>query len=169
MKNKIFLILIFSSILVITTLAGSRDNNIKSFTGKTLKGKQIKLSDYKGKVVLLDFWASWCPPCREEMPELVKFYRKHKKDNFVIIAVNIDDKSDNMKKFLYKLFPEPSFPIIWDSEKIIPAKFDISAMPTSIMIDKTGKERFRHNGFKKNFIKQFEEELKLLNTEKKES
>jgi thiol-disulfide isomerase/thioredoxin len=154
--------------LALFTAAYSGNNGINSFSGRTLNGKEIKLSDYKGKIVLLDFWASWCGPCRKEMPELIKFYRKHDKDDFVIIAVNIDDKSNNMKKFLYELYPQPSFPMIWDSEKKIPAQFDISAMPTSIMFDKTGKERFRHDGFKQEYIEQFEEEIQLLKNEKPE-
>lgn len=165
MKNKFHQILFFLLIIFSACYATEK----KTFTGTTLEGKQVKLSDFEGKIVLLDFWASWCPPCRAEMPELIKFYRKHKKDDFVLITVNIDDKKSNMKKFLRGLYPIPNFPMIWDSEKKIPATFDIGAMPTSIIIDKTGKERFRHSGFKMDYIKKFEEELRLLKSEKKES
>ena len=61
------------------------------FQGKTIKSKEITLSDYAGKVVLIDFWASWCPPCREEMPALIDFYDTHKNPKFELIAINIDD------------------------------------------------------------------------------
>jgi len=165
MKSKLVSFTLLSFILASATFAASK-NNIKNFTGKTIQGKQIMLSDFKGKVVLLDFWASWCYPCRKEMPQLVKLYRKHKKDGFIIIGVNIDDHSENMKKFLNKLFPQPDFPIVWDSDKKIPAEFDIMSMPTTIVFDKTGKERFRHNGFELSYIKDYEKEIQTLKKEK---
>ena len=132
------------------------------FEGKTIKAKEIKLSDYAGKVVLVDFWASWCPPCRKEMPELIKFYRAHKDSNFELIAVNIDEDKDNMQHFLDNLFPEPSFPIIADNNQKIPPLFNIEAMPTTIFIDKKGKIRFWHSGFKESYVSDFNSELTQL-------
>lgn len=133
-----------------------------NFEGKTLRSKEIKLSDYAGKVVLIDFWASWCPPCREEMPQLIKFYREHKNSNFQLIAVNIDNKKDNATQFLDNFIPEPSFPIILDDTQKIPALFNIQAMPTTIFIDKKGKIRFWHNGFKESYVDDFNSELTQL-------
>jgi thiol-disulfide isomerase/thioredoxin len=132
------------------------------FEGKTTQGKEIKLSDYIGKVVLVDLWASWCLPCREEMPELIKFYKSHNDPKFELIAVNIDEDKDNMQHFLDKLFPKPAFPIITDDSQKIPSLFDIEAMPTTIFIDKKGKIRFRHDGFKQSYINDFNEELTQL-------
>jgi len=132
------------------------------FVGKTTQGKTIKLSDYIGKVVLIDFWASWCPPCREEMPELIKFYKLHNDPKFELIAVNIDKESDNMQHFLDNLFPKPGFPIIVDNNQQIPSLFKIEAMPTTIFIDKKGKIRFRHDGFKQSYINDFNTELTQL-------
>ena len=157
-NHIIFLFLFF----FVSSYAEQADKIAKSFSGKTIDGKEIKLSDFKNKVILLDFWASWCLPCRKEMPELIKFYDKHKKEGFIIIGVNIDDHSENIKKFIDKLSPKPNFPILWDPNKEIPAKYNIEAMPTTIFIDKTGKERFRHNGFKANYIEDFENEFNLL-------
>jgi len=161
--KKLFNILFF--LVFSVALMAKSGGSAKYFTGHTLDGKEIKLSDFKGKTVLIDFWASWCMPCREEMPALVKFYKKHKNENFVILAVNIDDKRENMKKFINKLYPKPKFPIIWDKAKKIPGEYDIAAMPTTIMLDKNGNERFRHDGFKLEYIKEFEKELELLNNE----
>lgn len=132
------------------------------FNGMTSDGKEIKLSAYQGKVVLIDFWASWCLPCREEMPELIKFYRAYKDSNFELIAINIDNEKDNMQHFLDKLFPKPAFPIIADNSQKIPALFDIEAMPTTIFIDKKGKIRYRHDGFKQSYINDFKQELTQL-------
>ena len=132
------------------------------FKAKTHGGKEIKLSDYLGKVVLIDFWASWCPPCREEMPELIKFYRSQNNPGFEIIAVNIDNDIDNMNHFLDQLFPKPGFPIVIDNKQQIPSLFNIEAMPTTIFIDKKGKIRYRHDGFKKTYLNNFNEELTQL-------
>ena len=132
------------------------------FTGKTIKSKEIKLSDYTGKVVLIDFWASWCPPCRQEMPALIDFYDSHKNPKFELIAVNIDDKEENMQHFLDNLFPEPEFPIIADHKQKIPPLFNIQAMPTTIFIGKKGKIRFWHNGFKLSYVNDFNSELTQL-------
>lgn len=155
----ILFIVVFTNTGIGQIKIGSQAPN---FDGKTIKGKEIKLSDYRGKVVLIDFWASWCPPCREEMPELIKFFNLHNNPKFELIAVNIDNKRTNMEHFLDDLFPEPEFPIIEDDNQKIPPLFDIQAMPTTIFIDKKGKVRFWHNGFKKSYVDDFNSELTQL-------
>ncbi len=159
--NSVLLILIttFIGIGICQEKVGSP---APDFEGKTIKAKEIKLSEYAGKVVLIDFWASWCPPCREEMPALIDFYDTHKNSKFELIAVNIDDKKDNMEHFLDNLFPEPEFPIIADNGQKIPPLFNIEAMPTTIFIDKKGKIRFWHNGFKESYLSDFNSELTQL-------
>ena len=92
----------------------------------TLDGKEIKLSDYKGKVVLINFWASWCPPCKEEMPILEKVYQKYNDKNFVILAVNMDTSEGAMKEFLEK--NQYSFPMVRIKGE---AGLNIPGLPTS--------------------------------------
>lgn len=158
-----FLLILFIAAFLGKGLAQEKeDSPAPDFQGKTINGKDLKLSDYKGKVVLLDFWASWCPPCREEMPQLVKFYEEHHKQDFQLIAVNIDNKEGNMQKFLDKLFPQPEFPIVTDDTQKIPALFNIQAMPTTIFIDKKGNIRYRHDGFKDSYVNDFNSELTQL-------
>jgi len=164
MKIKIqyLVILLFAVFVSIDICQVKEGSAAPDFEGKTSKDKEIKLSDYLGKVVLIDFWASWCPPCREEMPELIKFYRKHKDPKFELIAVNIDNDKNNMQHFLNQLFPEPAFPIVVDDSQKIPSLFDIQAMPTTIFIDKKGKIRFWHDGFKESYVEDFNSELTQL-------
>jgi thiol-disulfide isomerase/thioredoxin len=116
-------------------------------------------------VVLLDFWASWCIPCRKEMPFLVEFYNANKDKKFVILAVNIDDKAENMNKFLSQLDTRVPFPIIHDAKKEIPPKYDLQAMPTTAFIDKSGNIRYRHTGFKDSYKEDFSKELETLLSE----
>jgi Thiol-disulfide isomerase and thioredoxins len=97
----------------------------------TLDGKEVKLSDYKGKVVLVNFWASWCPPCKEEMPIFEKVYQKYNDKNFVILAVNMDASEGAMKEFLEK--NRYSFPIVRIKGE---AGLNIPGLPTSYLVDK---------------------------------
>lgn len=142
------------------------DAPTSEFSGKTPEGKAVKLSDYRGKVVLLDFWASWCGPCREEMPFLVDFYQDNRKRDFQVIAVNLDDRTENMRNFLSRVSIPAGFLVLADREKEIPPLFDIKAMPTTIFIDRKGVTRFRHSGFKASYREQFQKELNELLEEK---
>jgi thiol-disulfide isomerase/thioredoxin len=163
---KLFLAVLFVSIAGTVYCQDAENEIAPDFSGKTPDGKVVKLSDYKGKVVLVDFWASWCSPCREEMPELIKFYKSHGNTDFEILAVNIDKDNVNVNHFLDKLITKPLFPVILDNEQKIPELFNIESMPTTIFIDKSGKIRYRHNGFKLSYIEDFKTELTQLIKEK---
>jgi thiol-disulfide isomerase/thioredoxin len=160
--SSFLLILLLAAFTASGNCQDKEDSPAPDFQGKTFKGNEIKLSDFRGKVVLLDFWASWCPPCRDEMPQLIKFFNSHNDPNFRLVAVNIDNNIGNMEKFLDKLFPQPQFPIIVDNAQKIPALFNIEAMPTTIFIDKKGNIRYRHDGFKDSYVDEFNSELTQL-------
>ncbi len=134
-----------------------------SLTDQT--GKTITLSQLKGKVVLIDFWASWCGPCRKEMPFLVELDQTYREQGLVILGVSIDDKESNIEKFLSKLDPRPAFPILHDKEKKLPPIYQVEAMPSTYLIDKAGRLRFRHKGFKDEYKPKFKEEIELLLSE----
>ena len=157
-------------LLFIFLLISIYDINADDLTGKTAPafsakdtdGNEVNLSDYRGKVVLLDFWASWCVPCREELPFLVKFYREHQNDDFIILAVNIDNEEENMRTFLVKHKATHVFPVIFDSEKSIPPLYELESMPTTIFIDKKGIIRYSHTGFNDTRKDEFQVELQTL-------
>ncbi len=107
------------------------------FTFPGLDGKMVSLSDYKGKVVLVNIWATWCPPCVDEMPSMEKLYNKFKGENFEILAVSIDEPglkavAPFMKK--HKL----TFPALIDSEGAVKTAYGITGIPESFIIDKRG-------------------------------
>ena len=110
-------------------------------------GKQWSLSDAQGKVLIVDFWATWCKPCRESFPALEELYKKHKKQGFELLAINIDDTPDDVDDFLkstgvhFKIGFDPG------GEKIAGKKYPIPTMPTTYVIDKSGKVRHVHAGF----------------------
>ncbi|MCB0281545.1 MAG: TlpA family protein disulfide reductase [Calditrichae bacterium] len=161
-RLSLFLLLLFS----FSHASDLTGKQAPLFKGTDLDGKEINLTDYRGKIVLLDFWASWCGPCQQELPFLVDLYSDHQNDDFVVLAVNIDNEKENMMRFLKKKYATRVFPVIFDSEKAIPPLYDLQAMPTSFFIDKKGMIRFTHTGFKDSDKKQFTEELTTLLREK---
>jgi peroxiredoxin len=107
------------------------------FTLVTLDGKSVTLSDYRGKIVFLNFWATWCPPCVREMPSMENLHRAMKNHDFAILAVSIDMKSTyHVKSFIEKR--KYSFPIMHDVSKDVARSYVVSGIPTTFIIDKKG-------------------------------
>ena len=127
------------------------------FVLKTLTGETVKLSDLKGKKVMLNFWATWCPPCKAEMPEMEKFY-KQKDKNLVILAVNIDPQLD-VKGFVQK--NGITFPILLDTNDLVNETYQILSIPTTYFINSQGiiQNKFT-GGMNLNSMKQFTNDLK---------
>ena len=108
--------------------------------------KELDLSDYRGKVVVLDFWASWCVPCRHSFPWLNSMHDKYARDGLVIIGVNVDQEPASAAKFLQK-FPA-SFQISYDTSGNLAKEFGVQGMPSSFVIGRDGQTSARHLGFK---------------------
>jgi thiol-disulfide isomerase/thioredoxin len=109
-------------------------------------GKTVKLSDFKGKVVLLDVWASWCAPCLKELPKLNELAGKMSGKDVVILAVNIDEQKTNAERFLQKL-GTIKLQVLYDQKQNAPKAMKLDAMPSSIIVDKAGMVRHVHRGF----------------------
>jgi thiol-disulfide isomerase/thioredoxin len=107
----------------------------------------IQLKSYRGKVVYVDFWASWCGPCRLSLPELNKLRKQYRKKGFEVIAINLDEDKDDAMEFL-KEFPV-AYPTARDVKGTTPDKYGLQGMPTAYLIDRKGKVSLVHEGFKK--------------------
>jgi peroxiredoxin len=107
-------------------------------------GKQVKLSDYAGQAVLINTWATWCPPCRAEMPDLNVFYQKHRESGFVVLAVNAGETRDLAAGFANQL--GLAFPILLDSDEYLVDSLGIRDFPTSILVGRDGKIKAVHVG-----------------------
>jgi peroxiredoxin len=109
-------------------------------------GSAVGLADLKGQVVLLNFWASWCGPCRQEMPLLDQLYRKYRAAGFTLLGVNVEPKSDDAASFL-KSTPV-SFPILFDRDSKVSKLYEVSGMPSTVILDRKGNVRYVHHGYK---------------------
>jgi cytochrome c biogenesis protein CcmG/thiol:disulfide interchange protein DsbE len=109
------------------------------FTLQTLDGQSVRLSDYRGQVVLLNTWATWCPPCRAEMPDLEAYYRQHGRDGFVVLAVNNQESPGTVAAFLGE--HDFTFPILLDPEGVVIREYGVLGLPTSFFIDRDGTMR----------------------------
>ncbi len=112
-----------------------------------LKQEGIKLSGYRGKVVYLDFWASWCVPCRETFPWMSQLQEKYGKDGLEIVAVNIDTKRADADKFLSQI--PAGFTVLFDPKRTVAKTYALKGMPTSFLIDRAGNVVSTHLGFQK--------------------
>ena len=120
----------------------------------------LNLDQYKGKVVYVDFWASWCGPCRESFPWMKKMQQQYGKDGLVIIAINVDQDKKLADKFLTEFKPE--FSVLFDKDGKLAEDFKVSSMPSSYVLDREGKPRFKHKGFHLDKQSQYETELNSL-------
>lgn len=142
-KISIFAVLLFSALsLQAKELSGPAPN----FTANTLDGKKVSLNDLKGKVVMINFWASWCGPCRQEMPLLEDIYNDYKKAGFVLLGVNLDEDVDEAQDFLKGL--TVSFPVPLDPKGKVAEMYKNEAMPSSYFVDKNGQLAHLHKGYR---------------------
>ena len=108
------------------------------FELNTLNGEQVLLSDLRGKTILLNFWATWCPPCRSEMPAMQQVYMDYEQDGFVILAVNNlqQDRRENVESFIHE--ENLTFPVLLDNSGSVSTAYQVHSMPTSFFIDPEG-------------------------------
>ncbi len=128
-----------------------------AFTLKDMKGNAVTLESFKGKVVFLDFWATWCGPCKEEFPELDAIYKKYGKDGFEVVGISVDKSESNVAEFLKKR--PVSFSILTNTKGDVAEAYGLPGMPTGFIIDKGGVIRYRHAGFSKAFLPVYEKEI----------
>lgn len=122
--------------------------------------KTINLNKLKGKVVYLDFWASWCDPCRKSFVWMNDMHSRYAGKKFTIVAVNLDSSKADATKFLEQL--PASFDIAYDPDGSVASKYNLKAMPTSYLIDKKGQLVFAHKGYREGDAKEIEEKIHQL-------
>jgi len=125
-----------------------------------LEGNRISIASLRGKVVVVDFWATWCEPCREELPVLNRLYREHQDDGLVVVGVSVDNSADNVREFLREM--PLQFPIVHDEGHQIAGRYGPSQMPTSYIIDRRGVVRYVHGGYRAEDAARIQREIRTL-------
>jgi peroxiredoxin len=118
------------------------------------------LGEQRGQVVLVNFWATWCGPCRQEMPHLNKLYEKYKSSGFVLLGVNVDDDTTQAAGVASKL--GVTFPVLPDSDKRVSRQYDLNAMPSTVLIDRDGRVRYLHRGYQNGYENTYDRQIREL-------
>ncbi len=129
------------------------------FSLQSTKGKTINLVDYKGKVVLLDFWATWCPPCRMSTPAVKKLYEKMKGNDFEVLSISLDEEREAVPPFIQR--EAIGYPVLYADDSI-QAVYRVRAIPTFVLIDKNGVISKIYQGFDPSMEAEWERQISTL-------
>jgi peroxiredoxin len=172
---RILVALFISFITVFSAQAKEISGKMPDFTLASAQGKNIRLEELRGQVVMLNFWATWCGPCRQEMPELEKLYQRYSKAGFTILGINIENSTDTTKRDEILNFvteKKLSFPVLYDNKKVVTTTLEQQflgknmGMPTTVFLDRNGNARFLHEAYKPGDEATYKKMIKTLLSEK---
>jgi len=158
---RAFSVLVLSALIATFAWSATASGPAPGFTLKSREGKAISLASFKGQVVLLNFWATWCGPCREEMPKLQALYAKYNALGFALVGVNVENNPDGAKKWLEDNGPV-TFPILLDTKNEVSKLYRVDTMPSTVLIAKDGTMRFVHHGYKPGYEGDYQNEVRQL-------
>jgi len=151
-----------AALFIITSAvsAGLKQTSAPDFTLKSNAGENLRLSEYRGEVVLINFWASWCGPCRQEMPVLSELHDKYRALGFTVLGVNVEADSSKAQKLLQEL--PVSFPVVFDTDSVVSKQYDVVAMPSTVLVDRDGNMRYLHKGYKPGLETVYQQQVRDL-------
>jgi peroxiredoxin len=130
------------------------------FTLKSAEGGNLRLAEQRGRVVLVNFWATWCGPCKVEMPHLNRLYEKYKSAGFVLLGINIDEDPRLATALATRLGLK--FPVLFDTDKAVSRRYALDSMPGTVLIDRDGKVRHVHRGYREGVEETYEAQVRAL-------
>lgn len=150
------------AVLATSSLAASDLSGLPApdFALKSATGENLRLSEYRGDVVLINFWATWCGPCRQEMPLLDQLYTRYERVGFSLLGVNIDDDSARAMEMIREL--GVSFPVLFDARKEVSQLYNVDAMPVTVLVDREGTVRYVHKGYKPGYEEMYLDQIRSL-------
>jgi peroxiredoxin len=148
------------SLIVWAASAGELSGVAPNFDLESRDGGRVALADLEGQVVMVNFWATWCGPCRQEMPHLEALYQRYSDLGFTLLGVNVEEDSSGADEFLAET--PVSFPILFDPENGVSELYDVVAMPTTVLIDRAGNKRFIHHGYKPGYENDYQSQIRAL-------
>ncbi len=161
MIRKLFtgtlLAVLATSVLAAASMVGKP---APDFALKSMTGENLRLSEYRGEVVMLNFWATWCGPCRQEMPLLDELYTRYERVGITLLVVNIDDDSRRAIEQKRELCVD--FPVWFDATKDVSKLYEVNAMPVTVILDREGNVRHVHQGYKPGYEEKYLNEVRAL-------
>ena len=130
------------------------------FALKSVTGENLRLSEYRGEVVLLNFWSTRCGRCRDQLSELGTLYTEHREHGFQLLSVNIDKDRDSARQAVENL--RLAFPVMLDEQKSVSRLYDFGSMPFTVLIDPAGTVRYVHAGYKRGDELMYGDEMNIL-------
>ena len=130
------------------------------FTLHVMDGPNLRLKEQRGQVVMMNFWATWCGPCRQEMPHMNRLYEKYRSAGFLLLGVNVDDDPNNVAAVAAKLGVK--FPVLLDTDKRVSKLYDLSTMPSTVIIDRDGKVRYVHRVYVEGTENEYDKQIREL-------
>jgi peroxiredoxin len=149
-----------AALLTTAALHTQAANPAPDFTLKTLGGPNLRLNEQRGQVVLLNFWATWCAPCKQEMPHLNKLHDRYRDAGFLLLGVNVDDDPAKAAADAARLGIR--FPVLLDGAKAVSKLYGLDAMPTTVVIDRDGQVRHVHRGYRKGLEAVVDQQVRAL-------
>jgi len=125
-----------------------------------INGQKVDLEQWKGKVVMVNFWATWCGPCQQEMPLLDQMYKKYKPAGFTLIGVNVDKEAPAVKDLMAR--KPVSFPVLLDPANEVSKAYHVNEMPSSVIIDRKGEIRYIHRGYRPGDENEYQDRIRQL-------
>lgn len=130
------------------------------FALKSSSGENLRLSEFRGEVVMINFWASWCGPCRQEMPLLDELYSQYKPLGFTILGVNVEQDPTQARQMLND--SPVNFPVLFDKQSEVSKLYNVVAMPSTVLVDRDGNVRYLHQGYKPGFEDTYQQQVRAL-------
>ena len=162
MKLKNTVVALMFSVFAASSLASSglEGQTAPDFALKSSTGENLRLSEYRGDVVMINFWATWCGPCRQEMPLLDELYSRYNRVGFNLLGVNIDDDSRRAMQMVEEL--GVNLPVLFDARKEVSKLYEVEAMPVTVIVDRQGTVRFVHHGYKPGYEEKYLDQIRSL-------
>ncbi|HEY8539820.1 MAG TPA: TlpA disulfide reductase family protein [Steroidobacteraceae bacterium] len=130
------------------------------FALRSMSDANIRLSEFFGEVVVINFWATWCGACRQQMPQLEELHDKYRRAGLVVLGVNIDEEREPVVEMVDAL--KVSYPILFDTRKEVARAYKVGSLPVTVLIDREGTVRYVAEGFKPGYEKRYTEKLREL-------
>ena len=146
--------------LALPAQAAEPSGNAPDFTLKSAGGPNLRLQEQRGRVVMINFWATWCGPCRVEMPHLNRLYDKYRSAGFQLLGVNIDEDPAKAQALATKLGLQ--FPVLFDADKRVSKLYDLTTMPSTVLVDRDGRVRHVHRGYRDGYEATYEQQIRAL-------